>query len=294
MSFRQNNIDWIIENPKPGYFPSRNEYYWKYNKKYLNKKYAIGMLKDFQDDRRKFYICPKIRTGYWVFYNKGNNIVECGTYADDGKKFGYWFGYFGGTKDMKDRLKYELNYIDDKFVGIQKFYMKTKDKKTVYLWKEIEFDEFGNFTGNMKKYNEFNKIICKTIIIDNIIIKEKYDSDDNIIVHREYSLDGKPINQWFVNNCKPKNYTYIVKFLTEHYKKDFEFKYKDDKSKIDDWTNYLNHPYNALNSYYCKNVPECISVISYITTYKNNKKNIEIRDINNNVICDVSVGKKKY
>lgn len=77
MSIRQNNIDWIIENPKPGYFPHNNEGYLTDNKKYHNKKYAIGMLRDLQDDRRKFYICPKIRTGYWVFYNKGNNIVEC-------------------------------------------------------------------------------------------------------------------------------------------------------------------------------------------------------------------------
>ena len=287
MSFRQNNIDWIIENPKPRYFPHCNECYSIYNKKYHNKKYAIGMSRDFQDDRRKFYICPKIRIGYWVFYNKGNNIVECGNYADNGKKFGFWFGYFGGAKDMKDRLKYEINYFNNKMIGIQKFYLKTKNGKTVYLWKEIEYDEFGKLTGNMTKYNEFNNIICKTFICDNIIIKEKYDSNRNIIVHREYTLQGKPINNWFVNGCKPKRHSYIMKFLEEYYKNDFESKYKDDKSKIDNWINYWNHPYNSLRSYCYKTIPECISEISYITTYTNEKKIIEIRDINNNIICVV-------
>jgi len=284
MSIKTNNINFIIENPKPGYYPHNNEAYYTDNQKYCNKKYAVGMWKTIES--KNIYYC--VRKGYWVFYNKGNNIIEFGNYADNGKKFGFWCGYFGGKKDMKDRLKYETNYIDDKFVGIQKFYLKTKDKKTVYLWKEIEFDELGNFTGNFRKYNESKNIIWKTFIVDNnIIIKEKYDSNGNILVHREYTLKGKPINTWFVNSCKPKNRSYIVKFLTEHYKKDFESKYKDDKTKIDDWINYLNHPYHQLNSYHYKTIPECISEISYIKTYTNQTTNIEIYDKNNNLICIV-------
>ena len=281
MSNRQNNIDFIIEYPKSGYFPHNNKEYYinnkkHHNKKHHNKKHAIGIWTTV--DRR---------SGYWIFYNKGNNIIECGNYTDTGKKYGKWFGYFGGIKNLTDRLKYEINYFDDKIIGMQKFYLKTKNKKTVFLWKEIEYDEFGNLTGNMTKYNEFNNIICKTYICDNIIIKEKFDSNGNIIVHREYTLQGTPINNWIVNNCKPKRHSYIMIFLQEYYKFDFESKYKDDKSKNDDWTNYLNHPYQTLFSDNYKTIPECIYEINYIAIYMNEKKIIEIRDINNNIVCVV-------
>ena len=105
MSIKANKLDYILEIPKSGYYPHSNEAYNIYYKadKNPNKKHAIG---DYEIEDNPYNL---IRKGYWVFYSKSKNLVECGTFADNGKKFGTWFGYFGGKKDLNDRLKHETN-----------------------------------------------------------------------------------------------------------------------------------------------------------------------------------------
>jgi hypothetical protein len=298
-------LGYIVESPKLDYYPNNN---YEYNKLYTsskkpNKKHGWGEFDEVHCSYKHYEV---IKKGFWAYFSKGKNIIECGSYADNGKKFGTWFGYFGGKKDFKDRLKYETNFIDDKIIGIQKFYLKTKDGKTVYLFKEIEYDDCGNLTGKMTKYNEQKNIISKTYRSDNIIIKEKYDSDGNILVHREFDLDGKPINKWFINMCRPRNFTYIVNYLNQYYKADYKKTYnqtkideienmKDIYKKMDELKIMESHPYIILKSYsyYSKNVPECISEIKYVKTFNKDSILIEIYDKYNNYIC-INTTKNKY
>lgn len=288
----------IIEFPKKSYYPNQN---YEYNKTYTlkkipRKKHSIGNFKEIKVNNNTQKSCVKIiKTGFWTFYSKSGNIIEFGNFTESGKKFGNWYGYYGGTKNFNDRLKYETNYYNDKIIGIQKFYLKTKNEKSVYLWKEIEYDNNGELTGKMIKYNEQKQIIWKTFIKDDIIIKEKYDSLGNIIVHREYNFEGKSINKWFINKCEPTRNSYIIKFLFEYYKRNFIIKYKDYKVDFDvDFNDYRNHPYYKLKISNDKTVPECISTISFIKIYTPNKIIIEIYDKNKNIICIVEKNKKTY
>jgi hypothetical protein len=200
-----------------------------------------------------------IPIGYWVFVNKGGNIVECGIYADNGNKFGEWIVYYGGNKEYKDRIKCKTSYINDKIVGIQKIYNKTKNGKSVYLFREIEYDDSGNLKGNTTKYNESGKIIAKTYRNENIIIEEKYDINAKIITHKEYDLAGNPINMWFINKYLSYANGWLYYILYEYYKQDYEHKYNDNSDyKIFDCVKYrekLNHPFNKFSKYY-KLIPQ--------------------------------------
>jgi hypothetical protein len=277
----------IIEKPKKGYYPHNdNQFSVVSNCKKNNKKYFIGnyITKEINSKKNPVIF---IRTGYWTFFNKGNNIVECGIYSDNGQKYGTWCGYFGGKKDLKDRLKYKTNYINDKIIGIQKFYLKTKDKKSVYLWKEIEYDESGNLTGNMTKYNEQNKIIYKTYKTDDIIIQERYDEIGNVIIHREFNLFGKPINVWFNNKCIPRIKTKMYNILIDFYKKNYEENFPEKEN----YCNMIQHIY--IQSRY----KEFLDEIKYIKTFNQEEKFINIiitiYDKNDTIICEINKRIKK-
>ena len=73
----------IIEEPKKGYYPHNdNQFSVVSNCKKNNKKYFIGnyITKEINSKKNPVIF---IRTGYWTFFNKGNNIVECGIYSDN-------------------------------------------------------------------------------------------------------------------------------------------------------------------------------------------------------------------
>jgi hypothetical protein len=283
----------FIESPKDTYYPCNNTAYNRYYGSYtkFNKKHGNGdnfeIIKcSEQYDSRRIY-SKVIKKGYWAFYSKGGNIIECGTYADNGNKFGIWYGYYGGKKDLQDRLKYETNYIDDKIVGIQRFYKKTSDYKSVYLWKEIKYDDNGDPTGFMTKYNESKQIIFKTFVVDDIIIQEKYGPDGNILIHREFNIiTGRPVNVWFVNKCIPQVRTKMYNLLMEYYKKDFEEKFPEKEKNFSkyNYDDILNHVYEKYR------YKSCLDEIKYIKTFNQEEKSIDIiiSDKNDNIICEIN------
>ena len=301
-------LAYICDIPKFGFYPSNNNafrssIYGEIRNKNLRKKYAVGTYIMVNDRDGKIYKINNrytdiIPNGYWVFVNKGGIIVERGTYADNGKKFGNWIVYYGGNKKDKDRIKCETSYIDDKIVGIQKIYNKTKNGNSVYLFREIEYDDSGNLTGNTKKYNESGKIIAKTYKNENIIIKEKYDTDDKIITHKEYNLSGKPINIWFMNNYLTQAHGWLYNILFEYYKQDYENKYNDDSDSTfrtfdyDKYQEKMSHPFKKFSIHYNKKIPPIFRYTqAHITENKKDYIILNFYDQTDNHMFEI-IGKK--
>ncbi len=302
-------LRYICNIPKYGFYPSENMAYSHHSygniqNKNLNKKYGVGEFCMVHDHNQKPYVRNNgtytdiIKKGYWIYINKGGNIVESGTYADNNKKFGTWTVYFGGTKDLKDRINCETNYINDKIVGIQKIYKKTKSGKSVYLFREIEYDESGKLTGNTTKYNESGEIIAKTFRNDDIIIQEKYNDKGKIIVHREFNLSGKPINLWYYTKPKQPIYIWIYNMLYEYYKEDFEKKFpiKEDYKDYQGYLERRKHIFSKMVDHtYNSSFPISIRYTQlHITENDKEYAIFNFYDSEDNHLCEIAGEKTKY